>query len=160
MLRGLIPRRRSEAVARQDPIQSFRSEVDRLFDDFLGGGSGVEFPSWSGVSFVPEFDLVESDTEIRIAADLPGVEEKDLELSLDGDVLTIRGERRAEKEERRKGYEWSERRFGSFLRRIELPSEVQSEKVQAKFNKGVLEITLPKSESAKRKSLTIPIQSK
>jgi HSP20 family protein len=160
MIRDLLPWRRGEAASRQDPFLSFRGELDRLFDDFFRGYPGAELPAAFSGRFVPDFDLVETDAEIRIKADLPGVEEKDIEVTLDGGALTIRGERRAEKEEKRGGYEWSERRFGSFQRRLELPCEVQSDKVQAKFSKGVLEITLPKSETARRKSVTVPIQSK
>lgn len=160
MFRGLIPRRRSEDSARRDPLLSFRSELERLFEDFFHERPGLELADWNGGRFVPDFDVSETESEFRIQADLPGVEEKDLEISLDANTLSIRGERRAEKEEKRGGYEWSERRFGRFERRIELPCEVQSEKVEAKFKKGVLEIRLPKSESARRKTVSIPIQSK
>jgi HSP20 family protein len=157
MIRDLIPWRRSAVAARQDPFLSFRSEFDRLFDDFFRGYSGLEVPG--GLSrFAPDFDLVETDSEIRIQADVPGVEEKDIEVSLDGTLLTIKGERRAEKEEKRGGTEWSERRFGQFQRSFELPCEVQADKVKAKFKKGVLEITLPKSETARRRTVSIPIQ--
>ena len=93
-----------------------------------------------------------------VKAELPGIDPKDIDISLSEGVLTIRGEKRQEKEEKDEGYHLVERSYGSFTRSIRLPREVQNEKINASYKNGVLKITLPKSEEAKKKEIKIKVE--
>lgn len=130
----------------EDPFFAFQREVNRLFDDFWGGSWPTTFDApereWS--MFSPQIDVVETDTEVKVQAELPGLEEKDFEVSVSQDTLTIRGEKKQEKEEKGRNYYRAERSYGSFQRTIPLPRNVDSDKVNAEFTKGVLTISLPK----------------
>jgi|PlaIllAssembly_1097288.scaffolds.fasta_scaffold04134_3 HSP20 family protein len=136
-----------------DPILSFQKEMDRLFRDFFE----VEPFGQRLLSTFPEIDVKETEKEMRVSAELPGMEEKDVEVLLDSDSLTIRGEKKHEEEEKGESYYRSERRYGSFCRVIPLTSEVESDKVEAKFKNGVLTVTIPKTEKARAdvKKITI-----
>jgi HSP20 family protein len=125
-----------------DPFVTFRREMDRMFDHFFDG-----FPGRAGNgsgAIAPAIDLDETDKEMVITAELPGVTDKDIEVSLTGDVLTIRGEKKTETEEKKGGAYYTERRYGSFARSLRLPFEVKDEQVDAKFKDGVLTIRMPK----------------
>ena len=125
-----------------DPFVSFRREMDRMFERFFDG-----FPIHSGNgsrNVTPAVDIDETEKEMVITAELPGVSDKDVEVSLAGDVLTIKGEKKAEKEEKRGDTTYVERQFGSFARSVRLPFEVKDEQIDAKFKDGVLTIHLPK----------------
>jgi HSP20 family protein len=151
-----------------DMWQSFRSEMDRLFDRF-GGGFG--FPSLrrmfdiepmrrSSFTFsVPAIDLSEDEKAYKISAELPGIDAKDIDVSVTGDMLVLKGEKRQEKEEKEKNYHFSERTYGSFQRAFELPSSVDRTKVAADFSKGVLTITLPKTAEAQKPVKKIEVKS-
>jgi HSP20 family protein len=168
-MRDLIPWGRSEnkspALYRDvDPVMTLHREVNRLFDDvfrsFDNFGMG-RFPSLMPSRFGwgwPNVEVSETDKEIRVTADLPGLEEKDIEVLLDGDVLTLRGEKRAETEDRDR--QFSERYYGQFERRIALGTEVEEDKVEAHFKNGVLTITMPKTEQARSKAKRIAINGK
>lgn len=153
-----------------DVWQSFRGEMDRLFDRF-GGSFG--FPSLRrmfdiepgrraessfGMS-VPPIDMSEDDKAYKIAAELPGLEAKDIDVSVSGDMLVLKGEKRQEKEEKDKNYYFSERAYGSFQRAFELPASVDRDKVAADFSKGVLTITLPKTAQAQQPQKKIEVKS-
>ena len=97
------------------------------------------------------FDVSETDENIIVKAEVPGIEPKDIDISISGDNLTIKGEKNAEKEEKGKNYHFVERSYGSFSRTIVLPASVKFEQVKAEYKKGILEITLPKSEKSKVK---------
>ena len=137
-----------------DVWQSFRTEMDRLFDRF---GSGFGLPSlrrmfdteprWrSSFSFsMPAIDMSEDEKAYKITAELPGMEPKDIDVSVTGDMLMLKGEKRQEKEEKDKNYHFSERSYGSFQRSFELPASVDRNNIAADFSKGVLTITLPKT---------------
>lgn len=150
----LVPWKRAEKkvpVRRQEePLSSFQDEFNRLFDEFFGGfglaPSGT-FGRESG-AFVPQVDVVEGDKEMRVSAELPGLDEKDVEVTLSNNVLTISGEKKEEKEKRGKNYYRMERSYGSFQRSISVPLEVDTDKVEATFKQGVLTITLPKTAAA------------
>jgi HSP20 family protein len=138
-----VPVKREEA----DPLYALHREMDRLFDDFMGRGFGMT--RFGDVMdrydvFNPRVDVTETDQEIKLAAELPGLDEKDIEVSLSGDVLTISGEKKVEHEDKQENYYRMERSYGSFQRSIPLPSEVDSDKIEATFSKGVLHISLPK----------------
>lgn len=143
-LKGLVPWRRGEVGRRSDPFMSLQKEMNDLFESFFTR----EEPLWPKGGFLPAVDLTETDKEIRICADIPGVDEKDLDVSLSDDILTIKGEKKEEKEEKNGGRYYAERSYGSFERRIALPCEVEPDKVKAEYKKGVLNITLHKSAKA------------
>ncbi|MBC8317845.1 MAG: Hsp20/alpha crystallin family protein [Desulfobulbaceae bacterium] len=109
-------------------------------------------------AWAPRLDVSESDKSIEIVADLPGMEKKDINVSLENDLLTIKGERKEEKEEKGKHFHTIERRSGSFYRTLRLPTEVQSGKINASFKDGVLKITLPKAKTAKKKISQIEVK--
>jgi HSP20 family protein len=149
-----------------DIWQSFRGEMDRLFDRFgfpsLRRVFDIE-PSWrSASSFgfsAPAIDMSEDERAYKISAELPGIDAKDIEVSVSGDTLVLKGEKRQEKEEKDKNYHFSERSYGSFQRSFQLPSSVDRNKVAADFSKGVLTITLPKTAEAKKPVKKIEVRS-
>jgi len=151
-IKSMLPWRRERAVAERDPFLALRREMDALFDGFFGAtGSGRALES-----FEPRVDVAETDKEVRITAELPGVEEKDVEVSLSRDAITIKGEKREEKEEKGKEQYRMERSYGAFRRSFSLPCEVDADKATASFKKGVLTVMLPKTaEAAKSKKIEV-----
>ncbi|MBI1879547.1 MAG: Hsp20/alpha crystallin family protein [Chloroflexi bacterium] len=163
-IKDLVPWKRNDKnvlVRRDDePFYAFRREMDRLFDDFFGRGfaltpfSGGFMESFG--EFSPRVDVTENDKEVKVIVELPDLEDKDVEVSLSNDVLTISGEKKAEKEDKGENFYRMERSYGSFQRAISLPAEVESDKVEATFKNGVLTVTLPKTASAQnRKKIAI-----
>lgn len=149
-IRNLVPfGKKSVPSKREDehPFSILRKEMDSLFDNFYRGFDLSTFESRLG-DFSPKVDVTENDKEIKISAELPGMDEKDIDVSLQNDTLTIKGEKKEEKEDKGKDYYSMERSYGSFSRTISLPLEVETDKVEAKFKKGVLSITLPKTAKA------------
>ena len=150
------------------PFESLRREVDRLFDDFDGGfwRSPFRMPSFDVAPFrrgealaaMPAVDVSETDKAYEITADLPGMDEKNVEVKLANGVLTIRGEKQDEKEEKRKDYYMRERSFGSFERTFAVPDGVDSDKIEASFKKGVLSVMLPKSADAQKAEKKIAVK--
>jgi HSP20 family protein len=150
------------------PVMSLRREMDRLFDDFFLRG----MPSWGlGGDFdpfrrfegmlrpaVPAVDLVERDKEYVVTAELPGLDEKALEVKVSGNVLTIHGRKDEERKEERENYRMAERRYGSFQRALRLPEDVEADKIDARFTKGVLTLTLPKSQEVLKKQKKIEVK--
>ena len=131
-----------------DPFATLRREVDRMFDDFFGGrGLG---PLSGSRAMTPTVDVADNDKELVITAELPGLDEKDFEVTLAGDVLTIKGDKKSESENKNGGACYVERRFGSFARSLRLPFEVYDEQVEAKYDKGVLTVKVPKPAEAQR----------
>jgi HSP20 family protein len=128
------------------------SEFDSIVDD-LWRGFGLE--SARGVGFTPRVDVQEDEAEYRITAEMPGLEEKDFEVHLEGDLLTIKGEKRDERKEGRKGYRHVETVAGSFERRFHLPGEVEADKIAASYKNGVLTVTVPKAEVARPRTIAI-----
>lgn len=150
------------------PLVNLRREIDRLFEDFgFGGGRRVVGrsvfdiePFWRGeLTFgkTPAVDIVEKDKEYEITAELPGLDEKNVEVKFADGFLTIKGEKREEKEEKKKDYYLSERHFGSFQRSFQVPESVDADKIVASFKNGVLTVTLPKSPEAQKKEKKIAI---
>lgn len=139
------------------PVTSLQREMNRLFDDFFNRDFDVE--SFSGMGeWRPAVDISETDDAVIVKAELPGLDPKDVEVSLSGDVLTIKGEKKEEKEEKTKSFHRVERSYGSFVRSVRLPTAVVTDKVEANFKNGVLSIDLPKAEEAKNKSLKIDVK--
>jgi HSP20 family protein len=161
-LKDLIPWRKSTLPAREmeAPFRTLRTEMDRLFDQFFRGFEVEPFEKF-GVGkemFSPRVNVTEDETAVNVSAELPGIEEKDLEVFVEGDTLTIKGEKKEEIEKKNGDYVYTERVYGSFRRVIPLPAEVKAEKIEAAFKKGVLNVTLPKAESAKANRRKIPVK--
>ncbi|GLS99350.1 heat-shock protein Hsp20 [Sphingobium jiangsuense] len=137
------------------PLLSLHREVNRLFDDVF---RGFGMPSLSGFGREigwPRVEFGETDKEIRVTAELPGLDEKDVEITVEDDVLTLRGEKRSETEDKDRGY--SERSYGRFERRIALPRGVDRDGAKATFSNGVLTVTLPRTEGQDDRVRRIPI---
>jgi HSP20 family protein len=152
---SLLPSLREE-----HPFNLFREQINRLFDDFFFGRELTPFRAepWYG-AFQPHIDVKESAKEITVSAELPGMDEKDIEVLLSGDSLTIKGEKKEEKEEKENNYYRMERRYGSFQRVIPLPVEIDTKKVDASFKKGILHVKLPKTTQAKSSAKKITVKS-
>jgi len=144
------------ALVRWDPVReldTFQSDMNRLFDSFFGRREGA--PAGAR-RWVPAMDLVETDDHLVLKADLPGLDRDDIQIEVSDNVLTISGERRDESEEKREGYHRVERSFGRFQRSVELPEGIAAEDVRAKFDRGVLEVRIPKP--AERKPTRVEIE--
>jgi HSP20 family protein len=142
----------------EDSFLELGRGMNRLFDEFFDDFSLTPFSAFGEQfdAFKPRVDVSESDTDIKVAAELPGLDENDIEVSLAHNLLTISGQKKDEKEDKGQNYYRMERSYGSFKRTIPLPSEVESNKVDATFKKGVLTITLPKTaEARERKKISI-----
>jgi len=134
-----------------DPFLTLHREMNRLFDDVMRAAPGTgQGSSGSGVLLAPHIDVTENDNEVRIQAELPGVDEKDVELSLNDDVLTLRAEKKQEQTQERQGVHFSERSYGTFQRSLRLPYHAEPDRVQARFENGVLTVTLPKAKEQAR----------
>jgi HSP20 family protein len=157
-----VPVRRETAPNRavgrtNDPFERFFDESNRMFDDMFRRGLPSVWTGSGGEAW-PSVDLVETQDTIRVTAELPGVEEQDVEVTLDGNTLLLRGEKRREETREEDGWHHTERSFGSFQRAIPLPAEVQEDAVSAQFRKGVLTVTLPKTERARSRTRRIEVQ--
>lgn len=155
------PEGEAEGFAPTSSLARFRSEMDRLFDRFLSGPFGrpelasME-PGWP-MKWMPSLDVTESDDEVFVRAELPGVDPKKIDISVSGDLLTLSGEKKQEKEEKRGSYYHVERSFGSFRRSVRLPSSVDRDAVSAEFENGVLTIRMRKAEVEKPKRVPISV---
>jgi HSP20 family protein len=156
-LRSLVPSgsRQQGGVARRDfnPFDLLQREVDRLFDDF-GRGLGLAGNGGAG-SLIPDIEVAETDRQIEITAELPGLERNDIDISLEGNTLTIRAEKKAETEQKDKNVRMSERSYGVFFRVLELPVTVDPSAVQATMSNGVLKITIPKPAQSQPKKIEV-----
>ena len=170
-----LPVRKSEAgkVAASRPMsrpyETLRREIDRLFEDFDGGFWSSPFrrsmfevepflrreAEWAAA---PAVDVTENDKAYEITVELPGMAEKDIDVSLANGTLVIKGEKQEEKEEKKKDYYLSERRYGSFERRFGVPDDVEMGKIDASFQKGVLKVALPKTAEAQKPEKKIAIK--
>ncbi|MDX1686693.1 MAG: Hsp20/alpha crystallin family protein [Candidatus Promineifilaceae bacterium] len=160
----LVPWRGSRAPARREEedgesLHDVRREMNRLFDDFFRGGD-LMAPLERGRTFTPSVNVTESDEAIEVTAELPGMNEDDIDLTLSRKGLTIRGEKREEKEDEGRNYYTRERSYGYFQRSIPVSVDaIDQEKVEATFDKGVLTITLPKHEKAQSATKRIEVKS-
>ena len=149
-IKSLIPFGKKNIEVRREeenPFAMMQREMNRVFDSFNRNWGLGAFPEFTG-SFMPRLDVTEGAKAFTVTAELPGMSEKEIDLSISGDTLTIRGEKKEEKEEKNKNYYYSERSYGTFMRSVPLPRQVETDKVSASFNKGVLTITLPKTAEA------------
>ncbi len=162
----------AEGLSAWRPFDALHKEVDRVFSDFTRGlPSPLLGRRWFDIepfwhwdakagAMAPAVDVVEKDSCYLITAELPGLDEKNIEVTLSGDILVIKGEKKDEKEEKDKSHYMSERRYGSFRRSFQLPKTVDQGKIEASFQKGVLTVTLPKGPDAKSKETRIAVKSK
>lgn len=153
-LRSLMPFGRGRTSLARPDFHSFASlqrEMDRLFDEFARG-----LPA-TATALAPTIDVAETDTEIEITAELPGMEQKDVEVTLEDDVLTIHGEKKAETEEKdkNKNYRITERSYGSFYRALELPRGIEAKDIKASMANGVLKVTLPKPKPTNTRKIDV-----
>ena len=151
------------------PLEKLRQQVDHLFDDFNRGTSLSPFgrglfdvePFWRRELIghgMPAVDITEKDKSYEITAEVPGMDQKDIEVKLSNGSLIIKGEKQEDKEEKRKGYHLSERHYGSFERVFNLPKGIDADKIDASFSKGVLCISLPKKPEAMKADKVVPIK--
>ena len=150
------------ALVRWEPVRelsSLQSEMNRLFNTFFDtpttGGNGGTVRRW-----VPSMDLVETDDHFVLRADLPGLTDGDVSIELEDNVLTVAGERKAEHEEKKEGFYRMERSFGQFRRSLTLPEGVDPDGISATFDKGVLEVRIPKPEERKPRRVAIQVGDK
>jgi len=146
-------------IVRWEPLReltTLQNEMNRLFNTAFdapsAGGNAGTLRRW-----MPAMDLVETDEHFVLRADLPGMTESDISIELEDTVLTVSGERRAEHEESKEGYHRVERAFGSFSRTLTLPKGVDPESITASFDKGVLEVRIPKPEERKPRRISIGV---
>jgi HSP20 family protein len=152
-------RRSDVTVGDNDPFTALRREMDRLFDSF---GRDVGWPAEGGraAAMTPSIDVSESEGELKIDVDLPGVEEKDVDVAISDNVLTIKGEKKAEKEEKKKDFHLVERSYGPFSRSLTLPFAVDPDQAKATFKNGVLSISLLKPPEVQAKAKKIAISAR
>ena len=149
-IKNLIQFGKKNVIVRRDeenPFAMMQREMNRVFDSFMRNWDVDALPAVNS-SFSPHLDVTEDAKAFTVTAELPGMSDKDIDLSMTGDTLTIRGEKKEEKEEKGKNYFYSERSYGSFSRSIPMPRQIDAAKVAATFKKGVLTITLPKTAAA------------
>lgn len=146
---------------RRDDFADFQRSMSRMMRDFFEDEPSLLSAAdigENGSAFVPRLDLQETDDKITLSAELPGLTDKDVEVSVDKEYLTVKGEKKEEKETKSKGRYFTERRFGSFERTIRLPTSVEKDKISAKFDNGILTVDVPKSPEAKKEVKKIPIK--
>ena len=136
-------------------LTTLRREMDSLWDRFFP--EAPFFERYTTHEWLPTIDLTETKDRLQIKAELPGLEAKDVDLTITGDVLTIRGEKKKEEETKDEHHYFVERYCGTFERQVRLPANVKTDKVDAVFDKGVLTVTLPKTEEAKKKEIKIKV---
>lgn len=158
MKNKLVPwKRRGESSARKGDEHSLdllHREIDDLFEGYYRGFGSLARP----FAMAPSFEVSETDDEIRVTAELPGMDEKDIAISLDENVLTIRGERQEQHEDKHRNYQVSERSYGHFSRTFPLSGAIDRDQVSATLKRGVLTLTLPKTERSKNERRHIPIR--
>lgn len=164
-MRSLSPfkwgRRNVPASTELSPLDAFQQEMNQLFDDFFRGFGLKPSPETAGAlsAFTPQIDMSEDDKSVKVIAELPGMNEKDIDINLSKDSLTIKGQKKEEKEQKGEQTYYAERSFGSFTRVIPLPTEVNPDKAEANFSNGVLTVSMPKMHEEKKEQKKIEIKS-
>jgi HSP20 family protein len=158
--RSMIPvgRDRTATDREANPFASLQRQIDRVFDDFSRGFAA--WPTWPALTgdrtgLVPSMDVTETDKAFEVMTELPGLDEKDVQINLADHVLTIKGEKRVDEEEKEKHYRLVERSYGAFLRTLELPVGIDADAVTATMTKGVLKVTVPKATEADGKKIDV-----
>jgi HSP20 family protein len=146
-----MPSRMPSGASPFAELARMQRDMEELAERFFGDVR----PSSGMTAFAPPVDIVDRGTEIVVRADLPGMEQKDIQIELQDGVLTIRGERKESREQEGDNYRWSERWDGTFLRAITLPTGVDAAKIQAQFKNGVLEVKMPKKQESTPKKIEV-----
>ncbi|MCG7353050.1 Hsp20/alpha crystallin family protein [Roseomonas mucosa] len=159
-IKDLIPWARKDGApdaksSEDNPIATLQREMNHVFENFWNRVGNLEWPWGSGET---RSDMVETDNAIEVSIELPGMEMKDIEVTVNDDMLTVKGEKRIERQEEKKGYYLSERSYGAIYRTIPLPPGVDGEKAQASFKNGVLTIKLPQTPEAQAKVKRIEVK--
>ena len=152
---SLLPQRRRDTA---NPTALLRREMERLFEDVFGHDWGLEPILGESRGWAPALDVAETDDAIVVSAEVPGMEPSEIDVTVTGDLLTIKGEKKEEKEEKRTAYHRVERRHGSFERTAPIPAEADPDEISATCKNGVLTVTLPKKEKSRRKSMKIDVR--
>ncbi|NBB89682.1 MAG: Hsp20 family protein [Spirochaetes bacterium] len=145
-----LMKRRNNRYEVPAEVDRLRNEINRIFDDDWFGGRGL-----LDRTFAPSMDIEDSGDEVLVTAELPGIDIKDVDVSVSGNVLTVKGEKKDEHEDRDGGYYHRERWSGSFQRSVTLPDAVDAENVKAEMKSGILRITFPKREEVKPKQISV-----
>jgi HSP20 family protein len=149
------------AIVRWEPFRdlvSLQGRMNRLFDEsFRGINRGSAEEDWAQGAWSPAVDIYEKDGNIVLKAELPGIEPKDVDVRVENNILTLRGERRVDQEVKEEHYQRVERSYGAFTRSFTLPTVVDTDKIKAEYKDGVLRMTLPKKEEAKPKQISISV---
>jgi HSP20 family protein len=158
-IKDLIPWARKDETpggktGEDNPIAALQRDMNRLFEGFWDRAGTLDWP-WSGAA---KSDVVETDGAVEVSIELPGMEMKDIEVSVTDDALTIKGEKKVERQEEKKGYYLSERSYGAVYRTIPLPPGVDGDKAEASFRNGVLTVRLPQTPEARAKAKRIEVQ--
>jgi HSP20 family protein len=152
MLRSLLPSRDSGALMRPDfGLFGLHREIDRLFNDFAQG----MVPTDAAKSILPNIEISETDNAIEVTAEMPGLERKDVDISIEDDTLTIRGEKKVEENQKDKNVQHSERTYGVFMRVLQMPPGIDPSSVQATMANGVLKLTIPKPAKPEPKKIEV-----
>jgi HSP20 family protein len=154
---GLAPSRFFQNFGLSD-FRNLQQRINRMFDEGFDPLAPLSEENWSMTTWAPVCDIYESANEIVVKAELPEVRKEDVHVSIENNVLTIRGERQLSEETRRENYHRIERRYGQFVRSFSLPAIVDSTSISAAFNEGVLKITLPKREDAKPRQIEVQVK--
>lgn len=157
---SLIPWKNKRESRELAPMVSLRHEMDRLFDSFLHEPFGLaDWSPWgTEKGWTPAIDVAEDDKEVTVRAEMPGINPKDLDVSVSGNQLTLSGEKKESSETKEKGFYQSETRYGSFRRVIPLPEGVDTEHVDANYANGVLTLRMPKTAPASQKKIEVKVQ--
>lgn len=148
------------AIVRFEPFRdlfTIQDRMNRLFNEAFRGARESDEDWALGGSWAPAVDILEQEGNIVLKAELPGVDPKDVDIRVENNTLTLRGERRFDSEVKREDYHRVERSYGAFARSFSLPSMVNTEKIQAEYKDGILKVTLPKKEEAKPKQIAISV---
>jgi len=145
------------AIIRWDPLKelsSLRDEMERIFEDLVGRGEG----EWKKSTWYPPVDIYETDNEIVLKAELPGVDQKDVEVRIENDTLILKGEKRIDRDTKTENFHRAERVYGAFQRSFSLPQSVDKERIKASLKRGILTLVLPKKEEVKPKQIEIQLE--
>ena len=156
-----LPIRKEVSSSDYTPYFTLQHDMNQVLDNFIRSFEAGMMPAFSevpGEIFHPRVEVKESADDIRVSVELPGIEDKDIDVSISDSSLTIKGEKREEKEENTSGYYRMERSYGSFCRQISIPCEIDKDKAQATFNRGVLKVTLPKTAKSQERIKKIAIK--
>lgn len=146
-----------ELVAFPTEVLNMQREINRMFNSFFRGGTQDDSDLYAS-TWLPAVDVAEHDDEYHVKVELPGVSRDDVKITMQGNILTISGEKKQEKETKKSDFHRVERSYGSFQRSFTLPATVQSDRIDATFKDGILNIKVPKAEESKRKAIEVKVK--